>query len=178
MTFPTFTNGQVLPASDLNAIGLWLTGSVTLTGQTTALINNVFTADYSNYLLLWDVRTSSGSAAMRIQLALNGTPNATASSYVLGGRYVGFPGVGASDFNSAGTFWDGSFFTTFPNNGHLTISRPFDALPTAMTGTYMSNNAAIFVGGYHNQSTSYNGLYISNNSAVAMYGKIAVYGTR
>jgi hypothetical protein len=178
MTYPSFSAGEVLRAQDMNAVGLWLTGSVTLTGQSTASLNNVFSSDYSSYLLVWDVRASSGSGSLRIQLALNGTPNATASSYVSGGRYVGFPGVGAADFNGAGTFWDGSFFTTFTNTGNLTISRPYDALPTAMTGTYISNNASVFNGGYHNQSTSYNGLYISNSGAVAMYGKISVYGTR
>lgn len=178
MTYPTFTNGQVLPASDLNAIGLWQTASVTLTGQATASITNCFNANYSNYLFVYNVRSGSGSAALQVQLALNGTPNATASSYVISGRYVGFPGVGAADFSGAGTFWGASFYTTFPNNGNFTISNPFDALATAITGNAMSQNAAVFQGGYHNQNVSYNGLYISNSSASAMYGTMSVYGTR
>lgn len=178
MTYPVFTNGTVLPASDLNAIGLWQTASVTLTGQTTASITNCFNANYSNYLFIYNVRAASGSASMQVQLALNGTPNATASSYVNAGRYVGYPGVGASDFNGAGTFLALSFYTTFPNGGNVTITNPFDALATSFSGTYVSNNAAVWTCGYHNQTTSYNGLYISNNVASAMYGTISVYGTR
>ena len=177
-TPPTFSVGATLTAAQMNAVGLWKTASVTLTGQTTASITNCFSADYSNYLLIYNIRSSSGSAAMQIQLALNGTPNATVNSYVLGGRYVGFPGVGASDFNGANVFWGSSFYTTFPNNGNYTISNPFDALPTVISGTFMSQNAAAFQGGYHNQNVSYNGLYISNNVATAMFGTISVYGTR
>lgn len=177
-TPPDFTDGTALAASSLNAVGLWKTASVTLTGQTTASITNAFTSDYSNYIFVWNVRTNSGSGSLQIQLALNGTPNATAGSYISGGRFVGYPTVGAADFNAATTYWGGSFFTTFPNNGNITISNPFDALATAMTGTYSSNNAAITYGGYHNQTTSYNGLYLTNSTAAAMFGQMNVYGLR
>jgi hypothetical protein len=176
-TPPTFTSTTLASAS-LNAIGLWRTATVTLTGQTTTAINNAFSADYSNYLFVYNVRTNSGSGSMQIQLALNGTPNATAGSYITGGRFVGYPAVGAADFNAATTNWGGSFFSTFPNNGSITISNPFDALATAITGTYSSNNAAVWYGGYHNQTTSYNGLYITNSTAAAMFGQFTVYGMR
>lgn len=177
-TPPTFTAGSVLTAAQMNAAGLWLTGGVTLTGQTVAAISPVFSADYSNYLFVWNVRTNAGTAALQIQMALNGTPNATAGSYIVGGRFVGYPAVGAADFNAAGTNWGGSFMATFPNNGNVTISNPFDASATGITGTYSSNNAAIFFGGYHNQAVSYNGLYLSNGSAAAMFGRFSVYGMR
>ena len=178
MSYPVFASGDVLNASDMNGVGMWKTASVTMTGQTTLSIANCFNADYSNYLFIYNVRTISGSGSTQIQLALNGTPNATAGSYIAGGRFVGYPGVGAADFNTATTNWGGCFFATFPNNHNMTISNPFDAIPTAMTGTYSSNNAAIWSGGYHNQSVSYNGLYITNNSGAAMYGTFSVYGMR
>jgi hypothetical protein len=178
MTYPNFSVGETLTSASMNAVGLWKTASVTLTGQTTASITNCFSADYSNYLFIYNVRGAAGSSSLQVQLALNGTPNATANSYVISGRYVGFPGVGAADFSGAGTFWGASFYSTFPNNGNYTISNPFDALATAITGNAMSQNAAVFQGGYHNQNVSYNGLYISNNANAAMYGVMSVYGTR
>ena len=178
-TPPVFTTGAVLTAAQMNGIGLWLTASTALTGQTTASVSNCFNSDFENYMLVWNVRGVAGtSAALYFQLALNGTPNATASSYISAGRFVGFPGVGASDFNGAGTSFGGSFFTSFTNNGSVTISQPFAALQTAMTGTYLSNNASVWIGGYHNQTSSYNGLYFTNSTSAGMYGRISVYGMR
>jgi hypothetical protein len=178
-TPPVFTTGAVLTAAQMNGIGLWITASTVLNGQTTASVSNCFNSDFENYMLVWNVRGAAGAlSAFGYQLALNGTPNTTAGSYISAGRFVGYPGVGAADYNGAGTSWGGSFFTSFPNNGSVTISQPFGAIQTAMTGTYISNNAAVWVGGYHNQTASYNGLYFFNGSATAMYGRISVYGMR
>lgn len=178
-TPPVFTTGAVLTAAQMNGIGLWLTGSVALAGQTTASISNCFNSDFENYMLVWNVRGVAGtSASLSYQLALNGTPNATAGSYIVGGRFVGFPGVGASDFNAATTSFNGSFFSSFTNNGSILLSQPFAALQTAMTGTYLSQNASVWLGGYHNQMISYNGLYFFNSTAAGMYGRIGVYGMR
>jgi hypothetical protein len=177
-TPPDFTDATALAASSLNSIGLWKTASVTLTGQTTASLTNAFTSDYSNYLFVYNVRTNTGTTAMRVQLAINGTPNATAGSYIVGGRFVGYPGVGAADFNAADPYFGFSFMATFPNNGHVTISNPFDTTPTSITGNYSSNNAMVVVGGYHNQSVSYNGLYITNSATAALFGQFSVYGMK
>ena len=54
MTYPTFTNGQVLPASDLNAIGLWLVKSQTVgTGVSSVTVSNAFSADFDNYRIIY-----------------------------------------------------------------------------------------------------------------------------
>lgn len=177
-TPPTFSVGATLTAAQMNAVGLWKTASTTLTGQTTASITNCFSADYENYLFVYNFRTASGSASLQVQLASNGTPNSTAGSYLLGGRYVGYPTVGASDFNAATTFWAASFAVNFTNNGTMTLARPFNAEYTSFTGGFSSYNAAATFGGYHNQAVSYNGLYLSNNSANAMYGTFSVYGMK
>lgn len=175
-TPPDFSVGQTLTSAQMSAVGMWRTGSVTLSGQTTVQINNCFSADFDKYLLAYNVRgTSSG---FYFRLSVNGVPNATASSYVQAGRYVGYPGVGAGDFNSAGDGFGLSFYSTFPNAGEITFVSPFSTTATSFTGTYNSQNAAVYTGGYHNQSVSYDGLYFYNTTATGMTGSISVYGYR
>jgi hypothetical protein len=173
-TPPDFTVGQVLTAAQMNAVGMWKTGSVTLTGQTTAQINNCFSADFDNYLLIYSIKgTSSG---FYFRLSVGGVPNATANSYIQSGRYVGYPGVGAGDFNASGDSFGLSFYSTFMNAGNITIVAPFKAEATSFSGTYNSQNASVYTGGYHNQNTSYDGLYFYNTTASAMTGTITVIG--
>jgi hypothetical protein len=50
MTFPSFTSGEVLRATDMNAVGLWLIKSQTVgTAVSSVTLSDVFSADYDNY---------------------------------------------------------------------------------------------------------------------------------
>lgn len=177
-TPPDFSPGQVLTAAHMDAVGSFRTGGATFTGQTAVNIANCFPTDYDKFQVTYNIRSASGSASLYLRLSVGGAPNITASSYVSGGRYVGFPGVGAADFNGAGTEWGFSFYTTFSNNGTITVTDVNVASATAMSCYEMSQNASAFLGGYHNQSVAYDGLYITNSTASAMYGSITICGIR
>jgi hypothetical protein len=177
-TPPTFSVGATLTAAQMNQIGMWKTGSVTLTGQTTAQLNNCFTSDFDKYKVIYNIRSGSGSASLYTRLSVGGVPNSTAGSYIYGGRYVGFPTVGAADFNGADPQFGFSFFSTSPTAAEIVLTNPYSAIPTPMSGTFMNVNAGCFVGGYHNQSTAYDGLYIYNSSSLAMYGSVTILGIR
>lgn len=177
-TPPTFTVGQVLTAAQMNAVGMWKTGSYTFTGQTTAQINNCFTDDFDKYQIVYNLRLGSGAAGINMRLSSGGTPNATAASYVVGGRYVGYPTVGAADFNGAYTEWQFTYTGTFSAALSIIVTDPKAARPTAFTGNAASTNAAVSFAGYHNQSVAYDGIYLFNTGATAMYGTVNIYGFR
>jgi len=179
MTFPSFSVGETLRSADMNAVGMWRTGGFTFTGQTTAQINNCFTADFDKFLVAYNLRVSGGTSGLYLRFSLNGTPNSTASSYVQSGRFVGFPTVGAGDFNSASDAFGLSFASTFPLAGQLTIVAPNQALATGITGTYLNQNASVYTGGYHNQNTAYDGITVfAASSVLPMFGSINIYGLK
>lgn len=159
--------------------GLQLTGTATLTGQTTVQINNCFSSSFNKYKFVYNLRVSGGTSGIYCRLSASGTPNSTAASYVQAGRYVGFPTVGAGDFNAASDAFGLSFASTFPCAGDFTVVSPAETLATSFTGSYMNLNAAVYTGGYHNQNVSYDGLYVfATSSVLPMYGSISVYGLK
>lgn len=177
-TPPTFSTGAILTAAQMNAVGLWKTGSVTLTGQTTAQLNNCFTDDFDKYQIIYNLRMASGASGVNARLSVGGTPNATASSYVVGGRYVGYPTVGAADFNGAYTEWQFTYTGTSSAALSIVVTDPKATRPTSFAGNASSTNAAVYFAGYHNQNTAYDGMYFFNTGTTAMYGSITVLGIR
>lgn len=60
MTYPVFSNGDALPASDLNSIGLWKTKDLTLSGSSGNL-PDCFPTDFQNFRI---VVTGTGSQSI------------------------------------------------------------------------------------------------------------------
>jgi hypothetical protein len=59
-TPPDFTTGQVLTAAQMNAVGMWLVKSDTITTGNSKEITACFSADYDNYkIVLSNIRSSS-----------------------------------------------------------------------------------------------------------------------
>lgn len=78
MTYPTFTNGQVLPASDLNSIGLWLVALGSNSNTTSLVIDNCFSADYAHYRIVFTATGgAAGTADAFVQFRVGSTPTAT-----------------------------------------------------------------------------------------------------
>ena len=83
MTYPTFASGDVLTASDMNAVGLWLINETIVTGGTATSIsfNNVFSSSYANYHILLDnFYTSAGAVGLNLRMRVGGA-DATGANY-------------------------------------------------------------------------------------------------
>ena len=53
MTYPVFATGDVLNASDMNAVGLWLVKTQTIgSGVGSVAVTGAFSADYDNYKII------------------------------------------------------------------------------------------------------------------------------
>ncbi len=76
MSYPVFATGDVLNASDMNAVGLWLVKSQTIgTGVSSVTVTGAFSANYDRY----KITVSGGVASTPLDIRL--TLGSTATGY-------------------------------------------------------------------------------------------------
>lgn len=158
MAYPSFNSGDVLNASDMNAVGLWLVKSGTLTTATNTEITSAFSADYRNYRLAFHLTAlSAGSAVVQLRM---GTTAGTDYYTVAWG--VDQLGNGASTIVNAGAQMNIlDMANGFNIGGAFTVDilGPQVAVRTSVNGTFTSSDgagfAAGFIGGILNNTTAY-----------------------
>jgi hypothetical protein len=175
MTFPTFNNGDPLPASDLNAVGMWLVRAQTVTaGGTSVLITNAFNGDFDNYrVVMTDIGGGSGTSAF---MTLNGSAGAT---YSWAGRFWGYTvpaGDASSGAPNAGGFWLGITGTNF--SGSFDIQNPFLLKTTKIVGQSSGATYGNAFHGYDSATTASDGFTITLASGTLGAGTVKVYGYR
>lgn len=98
MGYPVFASGDVLNASDMNAVGWWLVANGTVSSGTALTADSVFTSNYQNYRLVVDqISLTVGGSAIRLQFRTGGATNANAN-YNYG--YTGYRANGTT-YNTA-----------------------------------------------------------------------------
>ena len=192
MTYPVFATGDVLPASDMNAIGLWKisptavsgtgvsnsSGNITFSASTEIILDGIFSADYRQYLIMWDAQTSAGGGTVNLQF--RDSTNATvATNY----NRQTIDATGATLTSSASTAQTSMRVGANDASGYnaleLKIFAPNVALPTRVIATYVRNNGANSEQNFGAQtgSTVMNGIRLSVSSG-NMTGSMFVYGMR
>lgn len=182
MGYPVFASGDVLTAADMNAVGLWLVKTQTLSG-TSVQIDNCFTSDYRSYRIVFSGLTSSTIDFLTARLVAGTTPNQTPNYYwsnlqvTTAGAVSGFGGA-------ANTFWN-TGLPAFTNAGggvidihnpQLTASTVFSSqgIDTRTDGAPHRTGSGSF-----SATTSFQGLWISTiNGGYTLGGSVRVYGYR
>lgn len=83
MTYPVFASGDVLNASDMNAVGLWLVKTQTVgSGVSSVTVTSAFSSNYDAYRITFQGGTTSAGANIGFQLA-----GITSSTYQMYGYY-------------------------------------------------------------------------------------------
>ena len=188
MAYPTFSSGDVLNASDMNAVGLWLLETKTLTASAGPIqFDNKFTTSYDNYLLAGHLLQNTSTATYSVQWQDATNAPITGANYdsTVGGSFYS---SGVSTFASYNTalaatsiFIGGSIAADYCSF-QMVISRPRDAVKTTGSVTFQSDNynatlTNVFVtGGFvHTLATAYYGCRI-NITAGTVTGKVSLYG--
>jgi hypothetical protein len=179
MTYPVFASGDVLNASDMNGVGLWLVKSQTVgTGVSSVTVTGAFSADYDNYLVT--ITGVQGSALGDVQLQLGSTTTG----------YYGFMPYGipsgatlfAVNTNNGASFpYVASSDATAQSAGQITLNSPFLSKNTFISAPYIGggNNRAYGVfNGWLNNSTSYTSFSLIPGAGTLTGGTIRVYGYR
>jgi hypothetical protein len=174
MTFPVFASGDVLNASDMNGVGLWLVKSQAVgSGVASVTVTGAFSADYENYLVTLSGGTMSSSTAITIQLS-----GITSGYYgtLIYANYATLGITAAADNNS-------SVFTYFGGGdtngcgGKMLLLAPNKSIPTRVEAGPMhyGNFFGTYVGAVGGTAT---GFVISAFTGTLTGGTIRVYGYR
>lgn len=179
MTFPAFTAGEVLRATDMNAVGLWkiASGSLNLNTSYTS-VTGVFSSEYRNYRLLLNITARSTANRFDMRYLVGTTP--VTASYYQGG-------IG-SDYGSNTTAYfqrssnDAQFFfdnTSGAASYSIDIMTPQQPTPTRHYGqTAQVNNPLSFAfGGAQTGSNQVTGFQLGTNTGT-MAVDYYVYGYR
>ena len=173
MTYPVFTAGDVLRATDMNALGLWLVKTQTIgTGVASQQVTGAFSADYDDYL----ITVSGGTASTNTVLAMYF--GAVTTGYRWNFMYGSFNNTGAvaGTLNNASILYVGTVAT----NGitaAITVNSPFLSKPTAVLGS--GGSPGVFSGvvqGYEPNATSFTSFFLLPSTGTLTGGTINVYG--
>jgi hypothetical protein len=175
MTYPTFNNGDTLPASDLNAIGLWLVKTQTIgTGVSSVVVTGAFSSTFDNYLITISGGAASTTSVLALQL---GSKVTNYSFQYLYGNWGNTPlAVGSSTATSF------SFAGSYDANGismNCTVINPNLAKATRViadstsSGTFSGNMT-----GYDGTTTQYTAFTLIPAAGTLTGGPIRVYGYR
>ena len=175
MTYPVFATGDVLPASDMNAIGLWLVKSQTVgTAVSSVTVSSAFSASYDAYKIVYV--GGVGSTALNINMTLG----ASATTYNMSLPYVTYGSASASGTSlSSATSW-ALMGTATTNSASLDVDlfNPFLAQYTRALGIYVSDTEAGTYAGIHKTASSYTAFTLTASTGTLTGGTISVYGFR
>ncbi len=177
MTFPVFASGDVLNASDMNGVGLWLVKTQTVgSGVSSVTVSSCFSADYDNYLVTVDNVDCSATDILTYLTF----PTSSGSVYFYSYLAYSMAGANGSGFLNGGTVGLACGLTA-PNNNMsqaITLYDPFKSSYTVMNTQSMGENFFLLGGGVHRQASSQTGFTLTAGSGTMTGGTIRVYGYR
>ena len=146
-------------------------------GVITAVLSNVFSADYHDYKIIYSGGVSTGVNYIQVRLGVNGL--VSAANYKTAFAAVNYSTgavTGTGTVNSSSWEYAGRRNTNFADLS-IEIREPFLARRTRLSGAFsLDGTSSATVGGVHELANSYNDLSISDNSLAG--GTISVYGYR
>ena len=188
MAIKTFTTGEVLTASDTNTYlansGLVYVAGGALSTAATDFIG-CFTSEYTNYRVVIDSISLSGSADIYFQL-LSGTTPAVGADYSW--AYTGLTTTNLSrNSSSTGQTFTYTGMTAIGVNTLVVGGISFDIYnPQLATRTIATCTSAGYDSNFftrsgimqHNVLAAYNGFRLSTQNTPTMAGTVRIYGYR
>lgn len=178
MTYPTFASGDVLNATDMNAVGLWKITSVNLSGSTVT-VDNCFSSSFTNYRLVWTGVANVGSAIVQMVFRTGGA-NVTTAAYNFAGYYINTNGTTTitGESSASQAFMRGGLIASgMTALNILDIGNP----KATATTTWICSQQDTYVrtsSGYFNGTNSFDGFQLSLGANAFTSGKLVVYGYR
>ena len=177
-TPPVFLDAEILYASSMNKIGMWLVKTQTIgTAVSSVTVTGAFSADYDHYKIIVQANSiAAGGPYMTLQLG------STTTGYYWGAAGVvystgAFSGITTNNGSSWNRLGPG---TTVGMAGVYDLLNPFKNENTIITGTYADGPAgsAAVGSGILNDTTSYTAFTVGVTSSTMTGGTIYVYGYR
>jgi hypothetical protein len=179
-TPPVFLDTEILYASSMNKIGMWLVKTQAIgSGVSSVTVSSAFSADYEDYLI-----TVTGSSVSANQPNLLIRVGATTSGYLYAGNYVAYSSSTVTgDATTAGSGFNiGACGNGTVGSGRthmaVTVRQPFGTQATMFNAANASISWSSFYNGVMNNATSYTAFTLLPSSGTLTGGTIRVYGYR
>jgi hypothetical protein len=180
MPVPDFSPGEVLTAAAMDSIGMWKVASTTFSASSGVEMQNCFTSNYDNYLVITNVFGSAGTNTNFQMMTGTNTKETTAVYYRVGFYWTS----SITNFNGAAqNQWfninHGTSATSY-SNSEMTVFRPnVSGVKTEarLRGYSGDSDLTVFIDQYSTPTVSYTGLYLFPASGT-ITGTITIYGYR
>lgn len=181
MSYPSFAAGDILNASDMNAVGLWKVAELSFTNTTNPFINGCFTSNFQNYLVKITAQSNGGNADVSYRLRSGTSTTDNGPNYDRFGFYWAGSAINFTAANqTSGYATDATSVGTNTGVADLTFFRPNEAVVTVQNTTAWGANS-----GYNylfstriETTTQYTGIELLTGTAVTITGTMRVYGFR
>jgi hypothetical protein len=174
MTYPSFNPGDVLFASDQNAVGLWLVKTQTIgTGVSSVTVTNAFSSAYDNYLITVSGGTGSANSEMNLRFG------AAVTGYRWSFLFTFYTAtVGALGSSSAASIQYVGSATPSSLSAYITVQNPFLSEQTFVQATSSPESFSGNATGQLTNTTSYTDFSLLLGVGTMTGGTIRVYGYR
>ena len=158
-------------------------GSVSFTSVGEVILNGVFSADYRNYRVVYNGRTTASNYdSLDVRVASGGTKNT--SNYYYQIIYGDSSGRAATKASNVGRIYMGLLNLNAHGGGHFDVYDPYVNRTTVMNGVSANNwNNRGYIwdnSSYHYDTSLFDGISLGTSQGTGrpMTGMVAVYGMR
>jgi hypothetical protein len=187
MTYPVFASGDVLNASDMNGVGLWKVVSTGTTSSSVLIVDGVFTADYTNYRVVFSEVTGSGVTGLGLQWRSGGSSLGAANYYGVRQGFTYSAGVASPATDNGGTnhqvpiIMSGN--TTSPASMVMDVFAPQKnnrntSLTVQGVDARTGGVGAFSYSGFYNATTAVDGFVLSAGGQTYTNVNVTIYGYR
>jgi hypothetical protein len=179
MPVPDFSPGEILTASAMDQVGLWLVKTQTIgAGVTSVTVTDAFSANYDGYVIKIIGGVASAGTLINFRLG------ASATQYYSGG-FVGNYGsavLTAVNDNNTTAFTRAGVADTLAIHMDMRLDNPFATKISLFKADFVgpsTTSAGGLVSGIHNSAASYSAFTFFTNGGVTLTGgTVRVYGYR
>jgi hypothetical protein len=173
MTYPTFTSGDVLLASDMNAVGLWLVKTQTVGSAVSSVtVTGAFSSTYDGYVI-----TDTGGT-MSADTAYGMTFGSAATNYYYFLTYGSYTSATVQGDNGNNTTKFAHAGGGANRSGHIIVLNPNIAKPTDIVAKVRYGTVYGTEIGHLGDFNQYTAFTITPASGTMTGGTIRVYGYR
>ena len=175
-TPPVYADGEILYASSMNAIGMWLTKTQTVGSAVASVtVTGAFSSQYDSYRIIYSGGSQSSAGEIRMHLG------ASVSLYYSSIVYATWGGATGGTGGNGIAYWNVGSGRPAGNSVCIDIHQPFSTEETWFNGSYVGIDAGSVggsVNGFHNNAASFTAFTFTPSAGTLTGGKIFVYGYR
>ena len=177
MSFPVFVSGDILTATDMNAVGLWLVKTQTIgTAVSSVTVTGAFSTDYDAYQIV----VTGGTFNTTLVWGVFQFSSAHTTGYYGAAQFIDTAGAAtAQGTSNLGRLLvtRSSTTTAGVSSWVVNVANPMTAVRKSIWGQCSGGNMVTH-GGYYDSTSTFSQFVLSPSAGTLTGGTIRVYGIR